>query len=161
MTDTDENLIEIDFKAQEQPAIKRRSKPTPCRHGVFELDYDSRRVYCAMCDEEIDPFNALARIEEDWSRHAATNKLRKAEAKRLEGEIDDIKRRKRNAKAALRRLEKGAGFDRLKRTVADAFRALVAGILESQGQHRESLIQSGGRRLGEYTVTTITEPTEK
>lgn len=88
------------------PVRSRPRKAGYCGHRRVELDGTARRVYCRDCGDEVDAWETLSMLAaepERWERHRETAR---ADAKRAQAELDDLKRRVRNAKAQLRRAER-------------------------------------------------------
>lgn len=74
-----------------------------CAHAQMELDTERRRTYCRACEAEVDNFDALVKLAQEWE----TQQYRTAEATRqaddLEARVSELRREERNTKARLRR----------------------------------------------------------
>lgn len=106
--DDDSNVVQFaDFR---NSALRPRAEPkrggiiTGCSHAnVWVLDDETKRVECRHCGAFIDPHAVLLRFAtRDW-QFMHTMKSLHAEKKRLEAEIDDLKRQKSNLSAQIRR----------------------------------------------------------
>lgn len=84
--------------------VTRRYVPRACLHRRIELDDVARRVYCADCQAEVDAFDSLAMLSNEFDRWVHARDRVKREATQKQDELADLKRQVRNAKAALRRL---------------------------------------------------------
>lgn len=93
-----------DFRAP--PVRKREKERVYCRHRRYELDYDSRRVYCRSCGEEVDAFAALKAIADDWAHVRRVRESLDSEIRAKRKQLNDLERRIRNAKARVRRAER-------------------------------------------------------
>lgn len=74
-----------------------------CRHLRVKLDERTRKVLCAECDAERDPFDALLVLADNLDRYKHWRARYKRERTAAAAELEDLKRQVRNAKAQLRR----------------------------------------------------------
>lgn len=89
----------------EVPVLQERAAKRPCWHKTFELETESRRVYCQECGEEVDAFTAMLEFTKDFARYAnQRDHLRVVVAAATE-ELERLQRLERNAKARKRRRE--------------------------------------------------------
>ena len=105
MAEKDGTVVGVNFRGPERGAVEYREKEqrTCYTHRSFELDEDSRRVYCQDCREEVDPFTALASFAADWRRwRTDREQLQKANAEARE-RLRDLKRLESNTRARIRR----------------------------------------------------------
>lgn len=89
----------------DQPPFKVK-RSGHCSHPTKVVDSDRRTVTCDQCKAQLDPLDALARLAREWSNYAYRLAELKKDANKAAVELDDIKRKIRNAKARLRRAEK-------------------------------------------------------
>ena len=85
-----------------------REETAHCNHRRFNLNTESRRVYCRSCKQEIDPFTALLVFTNEWTYYKDTLEREQAELKKTRERLDDLKRQERNAKARLTRAKRKA-----------------------------------------------------
>lgn len=78
-----------------------------CRHRRVKLDEQARKVLCAECAAERDPFDALLVLADNLDHYKHWRARYKRERTAALAELDDLKRRVRNAKAQLRRATRG------------------------------------------------------
>jgi hypothetical protein len=95
-----------------------------CRHMRVELHHESRRVYCVDCGREVPAFDHLIKLAGEWEKYKHHRDRARADAKRAQARLDDIKRQEANAKSRLR-----SGRKRL--TSADPVWGRVDALLRS------------------------------
>ncbi len=78
-----------------------------CWHKRVSLDPDSHRVYCRDCETEVDPWEVLNHLAQNWERWANVRDTAKQEAKYRLGDVEQVKREERNTKSRLRRAKDG------------------------------------------------------
>lgn len=84
----------------------RRRPAGACRHRRSrELVASSRRAFCGDCGAELDLFDLLLDVVRRRERYAAGARRAREEMKEVEARLDDLKRREKNARARVRRLE--------------------------------------------------------
>jgi hypothetical protein len=81
-------------------AFKR--KPVLCEH-VLVVNEHSQSISCENCGKAMEPFEALAYMAADWDRFAQQLQWLERRKSELSGELEDLKRQIRNAKAQLQR----------------------------------------------------------
>jgi len=106
MTEPTADVIPLVQPGVEQP-VKERKRDHLCFHRQFELDHESRRVYCSTCEAEVDAFAALDQIRRRWDRVASSLRELEAQERRLRVSVNDLKREERNARARKRKREAG------------------------------------------------------
>jgi hypothetical protein len=110
---SDDNVIPFNFGSdfisqKEPPEGDERFERRLCRCKKLIIDDHERALYCASCGRHFDPFDhIMARVRESAAMVPELSH-RKREGKKLRDELDDLKRKIRNAKAQLRRVEKAA-----------------------------------------------------
>lgn len=103
MADERPDLTIIKGGEVEPPLRVRHHKKRWCAHAHVVLHMNSRRVYCADCDDEIDPFTALNNFANAYESHLAAIGRVKSELKHYSDALRDVRRQLRNDKATLRR----------------------------------------------------------
>lgn len=100
-----EGLRVIDGGGDDPPLV-RRPRDRRCSHNQrFEVSETTRRVYCGDCDQEVDAIDVLLNLARRRERLVHAAKSAKAEARRVEARLEDLKREERNARARLARLQ--------------------------------------------------------
>lgn len=102
MTGAD-GLRVIDGGAEDAPIV-RRPRDRRCSHRKFEVSETNRRVYCSDCDEEVDAIDVLLFLAKHRERYVHAAKSARAEARRVEARLTELKRDERNTRARLARL---------------------------------------------------------
>jgi hypothetical protein len=87
-----------DSPVHREPGVKRY-----CAHRNFLVDDKSRKVTCRKCEEEIDPFTALARLADGVDRYRQARDAAKREARLVEARLEELKREEKNTKARVRK----------------------------------------------------------
>lgn len=85
--------------------IHRDPSARACWHRRVKLDGKARKVLCAECGAERDPFDALCVLADNLDRYEDWRARYKREASTAAKELEDLKRKVRNAKAQIRRAE--------------------------------------------------------
>lgn len=83
--------------------LKTKSTDRFCAHDHVVLYTNSRRVYCADCEEEVDAFSALQHFAGRYERYVSATQRVKADLKHYSETLSGVKRDIRNARARLRR----------------------------------------------------------
>lgn len=101
----DADVIQLVPKGDEDAPVRRKRDPQKrwCAHWHTSLNETARRVYCRDCDAELDAFDVLLMLSQHWERYESSRDDMKAQAKRAQAELEDLKRKVRNAKAQVRR----------------------------------------------------------
>lgn len=90
------------------PPIARRPRPPGkryCAHRQVEVNAHDRKLVCADCEADVDPFAFLDYLAHDLERYTRAVAQAKAAAEVALAELADVKRQLRNAKAQRRRLQ--------------------------------------------------------
>jgi len=95
---TDDNIIRPDFDTLHLQ-VRRQPDTLYCRHGQVLLDDVARKVYCASCNAELDPFTVLLRIARDEMKL----QYERREIAKLQHKLTALKNDERNTKARLQR----------------------------------------------------------
>jgi hypothetical protein len=80
-----------------------------CHHRRFNIDTNSRRVYCRDCDQEVDALTALIVFTTEWSRYKGNLERMQDELRALAARVEGLKREERNTKARLARAQAKEG----------------------------------------------------
>ena len=87
----DDNITSADFGKSN---IDVKKRVVICRHTNVELDEESRRVFCAICNTELDPFTVLL----SFALKERSLKYSQEKLSALKTKIDELKREERNVK---------------------------------------------------------------
>lgn len=107
VSDQPDNLVTVDFAAERPIATVKRRRHHKCKHGYTEIDEVLRRVTCRTCDEVLDPVQVLLDLAVDWERVATTLATARRAIERKHKQLENVDRELTNAKARLRRANKG------------------------------------------------------
>lgn len=88
---------------EDEPMLKTKRSERFCAHDHVILYTNSRRVYCADCEDEVDAFSALQRFAERYERYVSSINRVKGDLKHYSETLRQVKREIRNARARLRR----------------------------------------------------------
>ena len=95
-----DDVLIVDF-ATSKPKMRVRGG---CKHRAYVVDEFALKVFCAACDVEISPVRVVVDLAKRWDVYYRSAKHAKDEALRLRSEIDDLKRKRRNLRAQVKRL---------------------------------------------------------
>lgn len=106
-------VLHVDFVHAKDPSpddpllIKNvRHDYRACKHYRILVDSRHRVVTCEDCEKEVDPYYWLNMVGDIWNNNYWASEAWRSERKRLVEEVEDLKRKRRNLKAQIRRLEK-------------------------------------------------------
>jgi hypothetical protein len=102
MSDDDEKVIAVEFDLPD-PRIIRKGRT--CYHSHFEVDERALKVFCRDCGVEVDPMRALLDLSLHTANYMHSIKKIKAERERIGNELGELKRKRTNLKAQVKRLE--------------------------------------------------------
>ena len=101
--DGKDNVVHLDL--EKAPSVRREKQdPFGCRHrGALLVSERRRVVVCQLCEEDLDPIDALIIISQHWERYAQSIERFKLESQRRYDAVEEAKREERNAKARAKR----------------------------------------------------------
>jgi len=99
----DDNVISIDFRNAKPSITVSEGRDRYCRHGAVQLEKQTRLVTCKWCGAALDPFDVLMGEARRQTNHWHNGNHLAREETRLREQLEDVKRKLRNAKAALKR----------------------------------------------------------
>lgn len=76
-----------------------------CLHRRVSLDTVAHKVVCKECDREVDAFEVLRKLANDWQRYATHRKEAERRANAAQARLDETLRLERNARARVGRLD--------------------------------------------------------
>lgn len=106
--DLPETLDEIARAAElddDLPLRKQHGKP--CAHRLAWLNHEQRELRCRNCDALLDPFDFLVKLANDADHWVKTRKKAERQAHEAKARLEDLLRQEKNARARIRRLERG------------------------------------------------------
>lgn len=74
-----------------------------CRHPRWTVDPTDRTVECAVCGAAQDPIEVLVQLGRGYTRLAAWQQRAKRDVATLEGQVEALKRERRNLDAQIKR----------------------------------------------------------
>ena len=99
----------IDFVNGPNPSLRTKGYGRYCSHRRVGFDKNERRVECDGCGKVLDPFDWLANtLVGDWDHYTYELRQMKSAAERARNELEELKRRERNARARVKRWESRA-----------------------------------------------------
>lgn len=105
MSDDGAEIIELFSTAekakQNAPVIDGKRKPY-CAHDRVELDSTNRRAYCRDCKDEVDVFDFLLRLSQNFRVYVDSWQHANREAKAATARLEELKRQERNIKSRIR-----------------------------------------------------------
>ncbi len=76
-----------------------------CRHRPATIDVEKRRLTCDKCGASLDPFDFLAGLSHDFDLYTVPLARLKRELEQTAAKLEETKRKERNARARLKRLQ--------------------------------------------------------
>jgi hypothetical protein len=115
--DEDDQLADVvsihkdrDLQDDDRPLFSDRARQqqeaeraTFCPHRRYELDDEKHRVFCRDCKREVDAYAVLHDLARAPERYIGSRREAQRRSKIATGNLEDLLRQERNAKARLRR----------------------------------------------------------
>ena len=105
-------IIEVDFKPADpsdppEPGLRvKRRHFQECNHKGTVVDETLRIIKCKTCGEKLDPIEVLLELARSFERDWHIRKGAATDYKRLCKDIEDLRRKKKNLQAGVRRAER-------------------------------------------------------
>jgi hypothetical protein len=97
----------IDLLTHSSIKTKRRDLSSRlCRCQQVTVNEQTRMLSCQQCERVIDPFDWLYKQGQQQERAAFDVQQKRSESERLNKEIEELKRVKRNLQAQIKRIDK-------------------------------------------------------
>lgn len=117
-----DNVVEL---RPQPPTVEVVRGGGQCFHKQVTVDEQARKVHCARCGDEMDPFRALLDFAQRMQLEGGWLKRLRTEKRSVATRVEELKREERNAKARLKRAHAKLRVD----PVMDAARAVLDATL--------------------------------
>jgi hypothetical protein len=105
--ETGAQVIYLPFggRAPGPSVTSERPRYPECQHDHARVNSKLRTVKCRDCGEKLDPVTVLLHVAKAWDRYERSIEECKYESNQAHEQLEDVKRRLRNARAKLKRAE--------------------------------------------------------
>ena len=129
--DPGDNIIRLDITTELSEVERERG---PCSHPRKYIDREKRRLYCADCDDDLDPMDTLLSVTGEIRGWEISLKRTREDARKAADRLLDLKRQEKNARS---RLSKAVAKDPVEEFKAELMSKLAHGIdvCHDKGEH--------------------------